>query len=138
VNTLRALVISLFFLFPTFAFIQVAYADQAKTFNVAWTPPTKRIDGAALSIDEIGGYELYVIVDRGNADIIEIAPGTTTSKDITLTFAPSDIPHIVSFGIIAVDKNGLKSGFSKIAQKKITVPFATPDKPTITVQCDNK
>ena len=80
------------------------------TIKLSWTPPSTREDGAALSLSELSGYEIYYYMDGTDASqgqVKQVSGGTTTSTDITLSGAGT-----YYFAIAARDQNGLISNLS--------------------------
>lgn len=76
-------------------------------YQLRWTPPVERVDGSALSEQEIAGYQIkWTLSTTGNSDIIEV--------DATLTSYLAELDAgDYEFEIAAIDKTGRLSRFVK-------------------------
>lgn len=78
--------------------------------QLAWTAPSTRADGSALTASELAGYRVYYSLE-GSATtddtVLTVNGGSTTAFKITLTTAGT-----YAFAITAVDQNGLESSLS--------------------------
>lgn len=79
----------------------------------AWTPPTARVDGSALTSAEIKNYRLVWTLN-GVAQTAVLIPGGTTSS-YTLTTATSGR---VCGQLVTIDTDGLESDPTPIVCKK--------------------
>ena len=65
--------------------IQVAAAPvQTGSFNVSWTAPVARTDGAPLSLADISGYRIYFGNSSGNyTHVVDVNDGAAVSTTVT-------------------------------------------------------
>ena len=78
--------------------------------QLAWTAPSTRADGTALSASELTGYRVYYSLEGSSASadtVLPVSGGTATSLTINLTAAGT-----YAFAITAIDQNGLESSLS--------------------------
>lgn len=111
-------------------FAGVAMAIQPPTITqpapgilqFSWTIPTTRADGSALSVGEIGGYELYLTNEQS---VISIKGGSVTSYTYTVpvgyTTKSTDAGQIM-----AVDTLGNRSAASAPAAMPVGVTTPKP------------
>jgi hypothetical protein len=81
---------------------------QTVTAQVTWTVPTRRTDGTPLAASEIDHFELYVYNNNSGAVSVKQVPGTASSWSATF------VSGQYSFGIVAVDDQGLASAMSPL------------------------
>ena len=127
----------MFFVFMT-CFAGLALSAPSQNLTYSWTVPTTRADGSALSASEISGYNLYYSVDSGAEQKVNIVPGSTTSKSITLTLPARTTAYKVVSQITAVDTANQESARSLAVVSNFTVLPAVPSTPgnfTITITC---
>jgi hypothetical protein len=94
-------------------------------YGMQISPPTTRQNGTALKPTDLAGYELYYAVTGGGTGIIPVAGGTTTSVKPSIDLAPREQPYVVSWRVLAVDKEGLKSPLSAAATSSRVVSAPT-------------
>lgn len=85
-------------------------APTSYKVKLAWTAPSTRANGTALTLSELSGYRLYYLREGSSAaddTTITIQGGTTTSYNLTVAQAGD-----YTFAITAVDQNGLESPLS--------------------------
>lgn len=83
------------------------------TVALAWSAPTQREDGSALSADQIAGYEVYHVEgDSGEMDIITVE-GDVTQYQMSLAAGTHEL------GIAVVDVYGVKSQMSELQSVEI-------------------
>jgi hypothetical protein len=78
--------------------------------QLAWTAPSTRADGSALTASELNGYRIYYSLEGSSSSadtILTVNGGSTTALKITLTAAGT-----YAFAITAIDQNGLESSLS--------------------------
>jgi len=95
--------------------------------TLTWDAPTTRVDGSALSPDEIGGYEIgYGLVSDADPTIIE--------TDVTGVFEIENIPPgTYRFAVRTVDTAGSRSGWSAAVEKNIPSRPGAPGGVTVTI-----
>ena len=99
-------------------FSNIAYA--AEEVIIQWTPPTARVDGTPLAIDEIDYYELYV------DDTLSLSvQGNLTSINTTVDTGNK------CFKMKTVDMDGRSSPFSVVSCKDIVSGPSAPTSITI-------
>jgi hypothetical protein len=76
-----------------------------RTVSLRWTPPAKRENGAALSINEIHRYEIIASPVTGGQSRVYIVKDTGSSSYTIRNLEPV----AYEFHIVAVDKQGLSS-----------------------------
>lgn len=86
-------------------------------YSLTWTPnnPT-----ASLS-----GYELRYVVAGGGSGIIPVSGGATITAVRSIDLEPRTEPYVVTWTILAVGTNGLKSPLStppQVASRVVTAP----------------
>ena len=99
-----------------------AVAAEAES-TLSWEPPTTRVDGTPMALEEIKEYRAFYTVDGQPAkggEFFVIGPGAT-GEQITLELTPRAEPYVVSFAILTVDTNGLESVMSDTVSKQFDV-----------------
>lgn len=88
---------------------------KAYRANISWTIPTKRVNGAALPISELKGYEVYWTRSSDKAR------GTIKISSRTQASAAFDAytPATYYFAMAAIDTSGLKSPLSTMVTAKL-------------------
>jgi hypothetical protein len=87
----------------------------AEPTRLAWTIPTQRVNGAALAMSELAGYELYYSsADTAHSGVIPIASADQTVYDVA-----GLQPGTYMFAVSAVDAGGLKSDLSPVVEAVI-------------------
>ena len=105
-------------------FLLVSTTASAVTFK--WLPPTQRENGEALSISELGGYEIrYRAATENTYHSVIINSGATTQY---ITQFPSNSNYTV-FQIAAFDTNQLYSNFVNLTPNYIIVAPSPPGSP---------
>lgn len=82
--------------------------------TVNWSAPSTKTNGEALPLEQIAGYELYVMYPSGDMDLIEIAGADATSYTLPVTS-----PGEYSFAISTVATYGLKAELSGVASAAV-------------------
>jgi hypothetical protein len=79
--------------------------------NLSWTIPSTRVNGQALALSELSGYEIYYVVDGVSVTDRTIAvPGAGV-----VSYKISDLPAgSYSFAVTAIDSTGVKSALSSV------------------------
>lgn len=127
-NSLPALVMMSLLVALTAA--PVAHAVDV-TLNTAWDAPTTREDGAPLTPDELGGWQLYYSVDGGAATKVDVAGGGTRSHALTIPLNYRPTPYTVGVSLVAVDSEGRASKHSNIVSRSYRISSdAPPSAPT--------
>ena len=111
------------------------------TSQLTWEPPTERVDGTALTAQEIAEYRVYYAVDgivTTDSTMVTIGPDAT-SESVTIDLTPRQDEYTVNFAITTVDTDGRESALSEPASKtfKVSSP-AAPNPPTsltFTISC---
>ena len=86
-------------------------APVSYSAKLAWTIPTARVDGSALPVGELAGYEVYYTNESGSVSIsIPVAGGTTVNTVVSNLTSGK-----YYFSVSAVDTKGLKSALSTMA-----------------------
>ncbi|MEA2093340.1 MAG: hypothetical protein U9P11_02105, partial [Pseudomonadota bacterium] len=83
------------------------------SFNVGWTAPVARTDGAPLSLADIDGYRIYY---GESADTYTYSVNITdgTAQSATVKDVPEGNYYVV---MTTYDVSGLESGYSKVVTK---------------------
>ena len=120
------------FMFVGMLVTLAAHAAPANS-NLSWEAPTTRVDGTALTAEEIKEYRVYYTIDGtapGTGDPI-VVDGTSASETVTLELTPRVEPYVVSFAIKTVDTDGLGSALSDVVTKTFEVEStSSPRAPT--------
>lgn len=97
-----------------FVYNNVKYC-KAYRANITWSIPTTRINGTALPIGELKGYEVYWTRTSDNAK------GTIKISSNTKTNAVFDAytPGTYYFAMSAIDTSGLKSALSTMVTTRL-------------------
>ena len=80
------------------------------TLQLAWSVPTSRENGAALTSADLNGYQVYYFREGGSADngeVVFVAGGSSTNAQIAVNGSGT-----YYFAITAVDQAGLTSQLS--------------------------
>ena len=94
-----------------FVYSGVKYC-KAYRANISWTIPTKRVNGAALPISELKGYEIYWTRPSDKSKgTIKVGPGTKVSTTFDVY-----TPSTYYFAMSAIDTTGLKSPLSLMVE----------------------
>ena len=132
--------LTIVFVFGLVIFAQGAFSATA-TSTLSWQPPTERVDGTPLTVEEIKEYRVYYTIDGtppGDGEPIVVS-GTSASETVTLELLPRVEPYVVSFAIKTVDTDGLESALSEVVSKTFNVDSdAGPSAPTsleFTITC---
>ena len=111
------------------------------TSQLTWEPPTARVDGTALTVQEIAEYRVYYAVDgtvTTDSTMVTIGPDAT-SESVTIDLTPRQDLYTVNFAITTVDTDGRESALSDVASKTFQVnSTAAPNPPTsltFTISC---
>ena len=88
---------------------------MAYSANVAWTIPTTRADGSALSASDLAGYEVYYTNDSGTVSAVVPVAGGTTASTLVSNLASGNY----YFSVSAIDTGGLKSALSSLVSVSI-------------------
>ena len=120
------------FLFAGMMVTLAAHAAPANS-NLSWEAPTTRVDGTALTAEEIKEYRVYYTIDGtapGTGEPIVVS-GTSASETVTLELTPRLEPYVVSFAIKTVDTDGFGSALSDVVTKEFEVESTSnPGAPT--------
>lgn len=106
-----------------------AQAAPSESVSYSWGIPTTRVDGSALPVAQIAGYEITYTVDGGAPVVVPISGGATAATSITLVLSARATPYILLSTIRAIDTNGLKSAWSPNVTTSIPVLPAVPSAP---------
>lgn len=88
---------------------------KAYRANISWSIPTKRVNGTALPISELKGYEVYWTRSSDNArGTIKISSSTQST-----TAFDAYTPSTYYFAMSAIDTSGLKSPLSTLVTAKL-------------------
>ena len=124
--------LTIVFVFGLVMFAQGAVGAEA-TSTLLWEPPTERVDGTPLTVEEIKEYRVYYTIDGtppGEGEPIVVS-GTSASETVTLELLPRVEPYVVSFAIKTVDTDGLGSALSEVVTKEFEVESTSePGAPT--------
>ena len=113
------------------------------TSTLSWDAPTTRVDGTPLAPTEIQEFRVYYGIDIG-PDPLAIGPEYTAvsgenAAEITIDLTPRPEPHVISFAITTVARDGLQSVLSNTVSKtfnvKSTAVPSAPTSVTFTVVC---
>ncbi len=84
--------------------------------NISWSIPTTRVNGTALSLTDLKGYEVYWTRSSDTtAGIINVSSGS--SRTTAIEFFKPDQYY---FAMSAIDATGLKSPLSTLVSAKLT------------------
>jgi len=112
---------------------QFAIAAES-TSTLSWEAPTTRVDGTAMTVNEIKEYRAFYAIDgepTTDSEFIVIDFAATTEV-ITLQLQPRAEPYTISFAILTVDTNGRQSQLSEVVSKTFNVSStANPGVPTM-------
>jgi len=112
---------------------QFAIAVEAPS-TLSWEAPTTRVDGTAMTVNEIKEYRAFYVIDSEpttDSEFIVIDFAATTEV-ITLQLQPRAEPYTISFAILTVDTNGRQSQLSEVVSKTFNVSStANPGVPTM-------
>jgi hypothetical protein len=120
------------FLFVGLLVTLAAHAAPAPS-DLSWTAPTTRVDGTALTAEEIKEYRVYYTIDGQSPSegVPIVVSGTSASETVTLELTPRVEPYVISFAITTVDTDGLESAQSETVSKTFQVDStASPVAPT--------
>lgn len=88
---------------------------KAYRANISWAVPTTRLNGTALPMSELKGYEVYWTRASDNArGTIKISSNT----QLTASF-DAYTPSTYYFAMSAIDTSGLKSPLSSMVEAKL-------------------
>lgn len=88
---------------------------QYRTANLAWTAPVKRVNGAALPIGEIAGYEVYWTRTKDKTSgVIKVNGGAALKTSLEVF-----MPDTYNFAMSAIDTKGLKSPLSTMVSASL-------------------
>jgi len=77
---------------------------------LSWSIPTTRVNGTALNLSELAGYEIYYTNDSGSVSkTVSVSGGGAVSYTVA-----SIAPGSYHFAISAIDSAGLKSSLSSV------------------------
>ena len=120
-------------LIVTLAMLPSAHAATA-TSELSWDAPTTRVDVTPLAASDIQEYQIFYAIDdtpsitSSAATVVSVGESVTI---LTLDLPPREAPYVVSFAILTVDTDGLKSPLSDAASKTFNVDStAAPGAPT--------
>ena len=112
---------------------QFAIAAES-TSTLSWEAPTTRVDGTAMTVNEIKEYRAFYAIDgepTTDSEFIVIDFAATTEV-ITLQLQPRAEPYIISFAIMTVDTQDRQSLLSNVVSKTFNVSStANPGVPTM-------
>ena len=112
---------------------QFAIAAEG-TSTLSWVAPETRVDGTAMTVEEIKEYRAFYAIDGDpttDSEFIVIDFAATTEV-ITLQLKPRAEPYTISFAILTVDTNGRQSQLSEVVSKTFNVSStANPGVPTM-------
>lgn len=92
-----------------------AYSETNKTFS--WDIPTTRVDGTAITTDEIAGYRFYKGATQDSLSFwTSVAGGAESQTTIIMETGNSYV------GLTAVDTDGNESGMSNILHVVVPSP----------------
>jgi hypothetical protein len=110
-------------------------AAPAKS-NLSWEPPTERVDGTPFSMEDIQEYRVTYTID-GEVDanrppvVIDFA---AVNAEIVVELTPRELPYVVAFQIVVVDKQGRVSRPSDPVSKEFAVDSTASPQPPTSVQ----
>ena len=132
--------IRIFFVVVLMALANYAQAADAVS-TLKWTAPTTRMDGTALSVEELSGYKIYYAVDGDvtlNSQFVEVGNSAVT-EEVVLDLTPRAEPYVINFAIVAVDIEQRVSQLSEsVAKTFLITSTAEPGPPTelrFTITC---
>lgn len=112
---------------------QFAIAAEG-TSTLSWVAPETRVDGTAMTVDEIKEYRAFYAIDSDPTTASEfvVIDFAATTKDITLQLTPRAEPYTISFAIMTVDTQDRQSSLSNVASKQFQVESTSnPGVPTM-------
>jgi len=120
-------------LIVTLAMLPSAHAATA-TSELSWDAPTTRVDVTPLAASDIQEYQIFYAIDdtpsitSSAATVVSVGESVTI---LTLDLPPREAPYVVSFAILTVDTDGLKSPLSDAVSKTFQIDStAAPSAPT--------
>ena len=112
---------------------QFAIAVEAPS-TLSWKAPTTRVDGTAMTVNEIKEYRAFYVIDSEpttDSEFIVIDFAATTEV-ITLQLQPRAEPYTISFAIMTVDTKDRQSSLSNVVSKQFQVESTSnPGVPTM-------
>lgn len=132
-KTLIALTLALLLAAPAFGASHIVRpADEPPILS--WEAPTTRMDGTPITAAELASYRIYWWIDTTDFDRAVDDYDMEVSGDMDEVVASLNLPsrlqpYDVTFGIRAVDTNGLISPMSELLQVEVTV-LSLPGAPT--------
>ena len=112
---------------------QFAIAVEAPS-TLSWKAPTTRVDGTAMTVNEIKEYRAFYAIDgepTTDSEFIVIDFAATTEV-ITLQLQPRAEPYTISFAIMTVDTKDRQSLLSNVVSKQFQVESTSnPGVPTM-------
>ena len=104
------------------------------TSTLSWEAPTTRVDGTAMTVNEIKEYRAFYVIDSEpttDSEFIVIDFAATTEV-ITLQLQPRAEPYTISFAIMTVDTKDRQSLLSNVVSKQFQVESTSnPGVPTM-------
>lgn len=94
----------------------------ASDITVVWDTPTTRVDGTPMSIDEIGGYEIYQVDSENSPEsriLIGTVDGLSTEATLVADIVVGQSSHFV---MRTFDTDFLYSDWSAIANYRKVRP----------------
>ena len=123
------------FVFGLIMMTQGALAATA-TSTLSWSPPTERVDGTPFAVEDIQEYRVTYTID-GKVDanrppvVIDFA---AVDAKIVVELTPRELPYVVAFQIVVVDKQGRMSLPSDPVSKVFAVDSTAAPYPPTSVQ----
>ena len=112
---------------------QFAIAVEAPS-TLSWKAPETRVDGTAMTVEEIKEYRAFYAIDSDpttDSEFIVIDFAATTEV-ITLQLQPRAEPYTISFAIMTVDTKDRQSLLSNVVSKQFQVESTSnPGVPTM-------
>ena len=112
---------------------QFAIAAEA-TSALSWVAPETRVDGTAMTVNEIKEYRAFYAIDgepTTDSEFIVIDFAATTEV-ITLQLQPRAEPYTINFAIMTVDTQNRQSLLSNVVSKQFQVESTSnPGVPTM-------
>ena len=110
-------------------------AAPAKS-NLSWEPPTERVDGTPFAVEDIQEYRVTYTIDGEVAGdrppvVIDFA---AVNAEIVVELTPRELPYVVAFQIVVVDKQGRMSLPSDPVSKVFAVDSTAAPYPPTSVQ----
>lgn len=97
--------------------LQASYAAEVYA-DLTCTPPTTRMDGAPLDINEIGGYRFYESIDPLNLMLIaDVNDASLCAYTVMHDLAISPDPYTYYYAVTAYDQDNRESAFSEVVTK---------------------